>query len=67
MTGHGRMATASGWVCGPEEKTLESLLTLVEYLELSLDEGQHVVMMRHGSAVCAVYLALDRPVIRIGD
>ncbi|MFM0388579.1 hypothetical protein [Paraburkholderia dipogonis] len=32
------------------------MLTLVEYLELSLDAGECVVMMRHGTDVCAVYL-----------
>jgi hypothetical protein len=32
------------------------LVTLAEYLELSLDEGERVVMMRHGSDVCAVYV-----------
>jgi hypothetical protein len=67
LTGRDRIATASGLLYGPDEKTPESLLTLVEYLELSLDEGQRVVMMRHSTDVCAVYLALDRPVIWIGD
>jgi hypothetical protein len=34
------MATASGLVYGPDEKTPEFLVTLDEYLELSLDEGE---------------------------
>lgn len=56
MTGDGKMATTSGLVYGPREKTPGSLLTLVEYLELSLDEGECVVMMRHGADVCSVYV-----------
>jgi hypothetical protein len=34
----------------------ESLLTLAEFLELALDEGECVVLMRHGADVCAVYI-----------
>jgi hypothetical protein len=56
LTGDGKMATASGLVYGPQGQTPESLLTLVEYLELSLDEGESVVLMRHGTDLCAVYI-----------
>lgn len=34
----------------------ESLQMLAEYLELSLDSAASVVMMRHGSDVCSVYV-----------
>ncbi|TDN62150.1 hypothetical protein [Paraburkholderia sp. BL10I2N1] len=34
----------------------ESMQTLAEYLELSLDGATSVVMMRHGSDVCTVYV-----------
>lgn len=34
----------------------ESLQTLAEYLELSLDRAMSVVMMRHTAAVCTVYI-----------
>jgi hypothetical protein len=53
--GDGKMTTASDLSCGPDGQTPESLLTLVEYLELSLDQGKCVVMMRHGTDVCSVY------------
>ncbi|CAG4886056.1 hypothetical protein [Paraburkholderia saeva] len=48
------MTTSSG--SGPLDTTPESLLTLAEFLELSLDEGARVVMMRHGTDVCSVYV-----------
>jgi hypothetical protein len=32
------------------------LLALAKYLELALDEGKCVVLMRHGVGVCAVYI-----------
>ena len=50
------MAADSGLAYDPQGPTPGSLLTLVEYLELSLDEGECVVMMRHGTDVCAVYI-----------
>jgi hypothetical protein len=36
--------------------TTESLLTLAEYLELSLDTGGSVVMMQGCNDVCAIYV-----------
>ena len=36
--------------------TTESLLTLAEYLELSLDTGGSVVMMQKCNDVCAMYV-----------
>ncbi|WP_341317648.1 hypothetical protein WN982_41040 [Paraburkholderia sp. IMGN_8] len=56
MTGEGKTATASGLAYGSQGQTPESLLTLVKYLEISLDEGKCVVMMRHSPDVCAVYI-----------
>jgi hypothetical protein len=50
------MAADSGSAYDPQGRTPGSLLTLVEYLELSLDEGECVVMMRRGTDVCAVYI-----------
>jgi hypothetical protein len=50
------MATGSDFAHGPQGQTPDSLLTLAEYLELSLDEGKCVVMMRQGTDVCAVYV-----------
>lgn len=50
------MAADSGLADDLWGQTPGSLLTLVEYLELSLDKGRSVVMMRHGTGVCAVYI-----------
>ncbi|WP_370711739.1 hypothetical protein [Paraburkholderia sp. IW21] len=50
------MATASGLASGPQGKTPESLLALAEYLELSLDEGKCLVMIRQDIDICAVYV-----------
>jgi len=50
------MAIASDLTYGPRGQTPESLRTLAEYLELSLDNGTCVVMMRHGTEVCSVYV-----------
>jgi hypothetical protein len=50
------MTTASGWVNGSQEETPESLRTLVKYLELSLDKGKSVVMMRQESGDFSVSL-----------
>jgi hypothetical protein len=53
--GDGRMTTSSGLVNGPQDETPESLLALVKYLDLALDKGTCVVMMRHDADVCSVY------------
>jgi hypothetical protein len=50
------MTADSGLAFDARRQTPESLLTLVEYLELSLDAGGCVVMMRHSADVCAVYI-----------
>ncbi|WCM23622.1 hypothetical protein NDK50_22430 [Paraburkholderia bryophila] len=50
------MAADSGLANGPQEETPESLLALVKYLELSLDKGKCVVMMRHDVGLCSVYV-----------
>nr|WP_082855017.1 hypothetical protein [Paraburkholderia phytofirmans] len=50
------MAADSGLTYDPQGPTPGSLMTLVEYLELSLNEGKCVVMMRNGPDVCAVYI-----------
>jgi hypothetical protein len=50
------MTTASGWVPSQHGQTPESLVMLAEYLELALDEGECVVLMRYGADVCAVYI-----------
>lgn len=50
------MTTSSDFVSGSQDNTPESLLTLAEFLELSLDKGARVVMMRHDSDVCSVYV-----------
>lgn len=50
------MTTSSDYASGSHDSTPESLLTLVEFLELSLDKGERVVMMRHGTDVCSVYV-----------
>jgi hypothetical protein len=50
------MATVSDFTFGPQGQAPESLRTLAEYLELSLDKGRCVVMMRHGKEVCSVYV-----------
>ncbi|MFM0009142.1 hypothetical protein [Paraburkholderia sediminicola] len=39
----------------PQGQTAESLRALAAYLELWLDQGKCVVMMRHGTDVCSVY------------
>jgi len=52
----GTMTTSSGLANGPQEETPESLLALIKYLELSLDKGKCVVMMRHHADLCSVYV-----------
>ncbi|WP_158935501.1 hypothetical protein [Burkholderia sp. S171] len=41
---------------GHPEQAPESLQTLAEYLERSLDKATSIVMMRHTAGVCTVYL-----------
>jgi hypothetical protein len=50
------MATASELTSGPNGHTPEPLRALAGYLELSLDKGKCVVMMRHGTDSCSVYV-----------
>lgn len=50
------MTTVSGWVNGSQDEAPESLRTLVKYLELSLDKGQSVVMMRQQGGEFSVSL-----------
>jgi hypothetical protein len=50
------MATASDSTYSVQGQPPESLRALAEYLELSLDKGKCLVMMRHGSDVCSVYV-----------
>ncbi|HEX7931883.1 MAG TPA: hypothetical protein VF573_02235 [Paraburkholderia sp.] len=50
------MTTSAGLDNGPQDETPESLRTLIKYLELSLDKGKCVVMMRHAADVCSVYV-----------
>jgi hypothetical protein len=50
------MTTASGSVPAQHGQPPKSLLTLSKYLELALDEGECVVLVRHGAEVCAVYI-----------
>lgn len=50
------MATASEITYGPNGHTPESLRALAAYLEISLERGKCVVMMRHGTDVCSVYV-----------
>ena len=56
MTGDGTMATASDLTDSPQGQPPESLRALAEYLEFSLDKGKCLVMMRHGTDVCSVYI-----------
>jgi hypothetical protein len=49
-----RMATASGFSL--HGQTPKSLLTLAEYLELALDKGECVLLVRQGADICAVYI-----------
>jgi hypothetical protein len=50
------MDTASDSTRNPNGQAPESLRALAEYLELSLDRGTRVVMMRSGTDVCSVYI-----------
>jgi hypothetical protein len=50
------MTTGSGLADGPLEETPGALRTLIGYLELSLDSGKGVVMIRRDPEVFAVCL-----------
>ena len=50
------MTTSSELVNSPQDATPESLLALIKYLDLALDKGKSVVMMRHEVDVCSVYV-----------
>ena len=50
------MTNSSGLANAPQDETPESLLSLVKYLDLALDKGKSVVMMRHEVGVCSVYV-----------
>ncbi|MFM0624981.1 hypothetical protein [Paraburkholderia xenovorans] len=50
------MTVANTSMNGSHGPVPESLQTLVEYLELSLDKASSVVMTRHTTDVCTVYL-----------
>ena len=50
------MADDNGLANVHPEQAPESLQTLAEYLERSLDKAASVVMMRHTADVCTVYL-----------
>ena len=56
MDGGSKMATASELISGPKGHAPESLRALAGYLELSLDKGKCVVMMRHSTDACSVYV-----------
>ncbi|MFL9906872.1 hypothetical protein [Paraburkholderia sp. RL17-337-BIB-A] len=50
------MTTTSALLPSQHEQPLESLLTLSRYLELALDEGECVILMRRGTDDCPVYI-----------
>lgn len=50
------MAMASGPGHGTSDKVVEALRTLSKYLELSLDVGGCVVIMRPRAQACAMYV-----------
>src|ERR1700758_104862 len=50
------MTTTSGFSSSRQREPAESLLTLAEFLELALDEGACVVLIRNDVNVCAVYV-----------
>lgn len=50
------MSDANVLMDGPREPVSASLQTLAEYLERSLDGAESVVMMRHTTDVCTVYM-----------
>jgi hypothetical protein len=52
----GNMAVTFSSGNGTRQQTPESLLTLAEYLELALDIGGSLVMMRPRAQTCAMYI-----------
>jgi hypothetical protein len=50
------MTTATTLMNGSHGPVPESLQTLAEYLELSLDKAASVVMVRHNKDACTIYL-----------
>lgn len=50
------MTTASGLPASQHGQAPESLRTLSTYLELALDEGECVVLIRQDADACAVYI-----------
>lgn len=50
------MTSSSGLVNGPQDETPESLLVLTKLIDLALDKGTCVVMMRHQGDVVSVYV-----------
>lgn len=50
------MTNAHAVTDGSREPVPESLQTLAEYLELSLDKAASVVMIRHTASACTVYM-----------
>jgi hypothetical protein len=51
-----KMTNDNGLANGHSEQTPESLQTLAEYLEQSLDKSTSIVMMRHTADICTMYL-----------
>lgn len=50
------MTTASSLLPSPHGQPPESLLALSKHLELALDEGECVVLLRRSADACAVYI-----------
>jgi hypothetical protein len=50
------MTTSSGLVNGRQDGPPESLLALIKYLDIALDQGACVVMMRDDANVCSIYV-----------
>ena len=50
------MTTASGLLPSQHGQPPEALETLSEYLELALDEGKRLILMRRGTEECPVYI-----------
>jgi hypothetical protein len=59
------MSTALESTDGPRAHTPESLLALAAYLEISLEKGKSVVMMRRDTDVCSIYIG--DPAVEEGD
>jgi hypothetical protein len=56
LTGKQEMTPNNAVIYQPQACTPESLRTLAVYLELALDEGESVVLMRIGTHVRSVYV-----------